>query len=335
METSESTFFRLSCPECGRELELPLQADGKTAQCPACEHRFVAKRPQMEEQSISEAASDRSDAAASLLPIQRVPIETVVQRAQSVFSRRRKRLLWPFALPFLMLILFVGVPLIVLGEFYNTNPPAAMIWVAVLSPLFLLQVLYAVWFTLQRSNWVCDLDFDAAQELKKKRGPRELRFPDPVAFLKLGAVTTVLLIFVPVILIIAFTVAANLISGLFSATTELALILSGVVALLMAGCYGLLLARLWPLFPLTLQGGPIAFDTHRALKITRENQLTSFLIVVITSGLLGAGFGLLCVPLVITAPCAALLLVVAQRTLEGRDIPILDATHEEFDRFET
>ena len=84
-----------------------------------------------------------------------------------------------------------------------------------------------------------------------------------------------------------------------------------------------------------MRRGPLAADTHQALRITRENQLTSFLIVVITSVLLGVGFGLFCVPLVFTAPCAALLLVVAQRSLEGRDIPVLDTMPEEFDRFET
>lgn len=334
METSAD--FRLRCPECGRELELPPQAEGKTAQCPACEHRFVARRPspKTEPDAVATPVTARAEPPKPIV-IRQVPIETVVRRTQSVFSRRRKRLLWPFAWPFAMLLLFMGIPLLFFAEYYNTFPRQAAIWVAALSPLFLLQILYAVWFTLKRSHWVCDLDFDAGQKLKRKRTPRELRLPDHIVFLKLGAVTTVLLLLVPALLAIAFTVAAKMIGNLFAATTELSVMLSGVVALLMTGCYGLLLTRLWPLFPLAMRRGPLAADTHQALRITRENQLTSFLIVVITSVLLGVGFGLLCVPLVVTAPCAALLLVVAQRSLEGRDIPVLDTMSEEFDRFET
>ena len=330
METVESSDFRLACPQCGRELELPMAANGKVAQCPACQHQFLAT-------VLDHVASNVvSQQMATLQAFKAVTIETVVHRAQLVFSRRRKRLTWPCAWTLLMLFMLVAIPVLYFGEMYNTNTFAAIVWMVCLSPLFFSLIVYAIWFALKRSEWVCDLDANAARALKTTRAPRSLWLADYIAFLKLAAVTFVLLLCLPIVLVVAFSMVLNLLRQLFaSQAIELVMVLGFVAALFLAALYAIVLARLWPVIPMSLSHSPVIQDINRAMEMTKSNLLTSFLIVVITSLLLGLGFGLFCLPLVFTAPAAALLLVVAYRSIEDRPIPVLDPAPEEFDQFDT
>ena len=332
MDTVEPSVFRQVCPGCQRELELPSAADSKTAQCPACGHQFVAKA----ESSKGEASPRQTIPQDVVAPprLKVVSIETVVQRTQLSFARRRKRLITASIWPFSILFLLVAIPILYLSELYVTNAPLAMRWLWGLSPAFTSLVIYACWFALKRADWVCDLDTDSLQEQKGKRVPRQLWIPDR-SLLKVAGVFFVLIVFVPLALGIAFTVASQLLGSMFAGqAVELAMVLSLVVALVLSGSYGWLLARLWPMFPLALGFGSPISDSRLAWRMTSINQLTSFLTVVLTSLLLGVGFGLLCAPLLVTAPAAALLLVVAHREMTGTVIPLLDNVVDEFDRFE-
>ena len=120
----QSSDFRLRCPECGRELELPPQAEGKTAQCPACEHRFVARRfsPETEPNAVKTPAITRAETAKSCRDSPGFRSRRLSNELSWSFRVAGKRLLWPFAWPFAMLLLFVGIPLLFFAEYYNTFP---------------------------------------------------------------------------------------------------------------------------------------------------------------------------------------------------------------------
>ncbi|MEO1524140.1 MAG: hypothetical protein AAFX06_01830 [Planctomycetota bacterium] len=337
METAAPGVFRQACPLCGSELELPLAADSKLAQCPACEHRFIASRDS-EPESVDSGGDAQPDTIEQAVPpsqLRAVPIETIAHRTQAVLSKRSKHLfrasLWPFAI----LFLFVVIPFFYLNDLYTRNAPLAVIWMWSLSPIYLVLTWYSIWFTFKRSDWACDFDAYTERVQKGKPIPRSLWLPNDVSFLKLGAVSFVLLLCVPVVLSFVASLAANVIEKMFTGQDSLILAQSLAVGFALACAYIWLLTLVWPLFPLALRRGSIKSDVNRALRMTRINRMTSFLVIVLSFLLLGIGFAAFLLLLCATAPCVALLLVVAGRQIEGREIPVLDSVSDEFDQFLT
>ena len=154
----ESTTFRQACPSCGRELELPSEADGQTAACPACAHQFIASDPasrgfpgessdesardetrveggselagQTSEglESTAEATEHRPTRRLSEQDIQSLPVETILADARYTFLCRRRPLLIPFLFPSVLMALLVFAPIAYLSELANRTFSLAMIW---------------------------------------------------------------------------------------------------------------------------------------------------------------------------------------------------------------
>ena len=46
MNTAEAThFFKVSCPQCSQNIEVPFELYGHPIECPSCEHSFKARHP--------------------------------------------------------------------------------------------------------------------------------------------------------------------------------------------------------------------------------------------------------------------------------------------------
>jgi hypothetical protein len=313
--------FPQVCPSCKSSLELPIEADGKTAVCPACETQFIAhatlNAPML-------ARGRRSEKPPHTPPTRsddrQVSIESVLGDTQTIFSSRRRPLLLPFLVPSLMVGLGGVVPIALLSELALTHRSMALVGFAMLSPVFVLLVSYAVWFALNRSIEVCD----AAPQVDPNDVPatRCGYLPDRRVFFALSMVVLIAMLWAATMVTLT-AVMINLSSKLvaieiralvFGGTLVGTVVLTTVVAM-----------RTWPLFPLAMEGRFGAPVIREALAMTRANPLTSFLIVVTAALMVGFGFSLFGIGLPIAIPLSALLSVVALRLIQGRRIPAIES----------
>ena len=83
--------------------------------------------------------------------------------------------------------------------------------------------------------------------------------------------------------------------------------------------------RFWPVIPLAMSGRFGSDTIRESLSMTRPNLMTSFLMVIAISVLVGFGFSVFGLGLPIAIPLAALTLIVALRLIEGMPIPAFES----------
>jgi hypothetical protein len=307
-------------------LELPIEADGKPAVCPACQTQFVAAAMgnAIESQVRHEVPLPAPSAETSKV-YQRVSIETVLEDTRSVFHERRR----PFLLPFLVPTVLAAVgllPLVYLSDLAVTKRMLAMIWLAVLSPWFLLVISYPIWFAFRLSQNLCDPgpenppDCDSGGDTNVLKSYWHWFAPDGRTFLSLLLLVTITLVFLMALVVISTTMI-NL--AVKVQAPEIRVLLSIIAFAMFVVCWLLVGTRFWPLYPLVMRMGFGSQAIRESLAITRVNLMTSFLLVTTIFFFLGIGFGVFGLGLPLAIPLAALATEVASRLIEGRRIATL------------
>ncbi|QEF96069.1 hypothetical protein Mal15_00950 [Stieleria maiorica] len=309
--------FQQTCPSCSASLELPIEADGKAAVCPACQSQFTATAP----------SAAKLDAVAAPEPVpqttpaasyQTITIERIWTDTQSVLSERRRPLFVPFLIPSVLVLLGLVVPLAHLNDLAITNRPLALRWLAIGSPWFLLLIVYSVWFALNLAVDVCDAEPDENGEVP----PRTRSWFVPSVAVS-GALLITLatgMLFVAVILGVAI-VMINAASGVQA--TEIRLLTTIGVFLASALALTFTAMRLWPVVPLAMDGRCGGAVIRESIEMTRVNPMTSFFLVVVMFVALGVGFSLFGLGLPLAMPFVSLVCVIAFRSIAGRRIPAL------------
>jgi hypothetical protein len=100
----------------------------------------------------------------------------------------------------------------------------------------------------------------------------------------------------------------------------------GVTGVLALGSVLLAALRFWPLCWLAYHGTPVTRWLGRAWAISGASLMTSFFLMVVLGVLLGLGFSLFGLGLLLAMPLGGLIGEVAWRRISGRAIPVLDAS---------
>lgn len=317
--------FRQLCPSCRSSLELPVEANGKTAICPACQNQFVAAvPPSAESESESDrqqatGASERSPRQAVRKSYRCVSIERIFDDSRCVFVDRRRPLLLPFLLPSLLVLLGFVYPLVYLNEMAATNAPRALQWAAALTPWFVLVTVYTFWFALNLAREVCDAEPDAPANTGSRI--RLWFLPRGREFVALLIAVTSWLLFCAAIIALAVIVVK---AGGGVKAIEIRL-LTMIGAFLGAGVVLTAVAmRFWPVIPLAMDGRTGSGVIGESLAMTNVNRMPSFFLVVAAFVLIGGGFALFGLGLPLALPWVALVFIVALRLIDARRIPALD-----------
>ncbi|WP_182866034.1 hypothetical protein [Stieleria mannarensis] len=302
--------FQQTCPSCNASLELPIEADGKAAVCPACQTQFTAAAPSMAESVPKPSPEHR---------YQSITIERIWTDTQSVLSERRRPLFVPFLIPSVLVLLGLIVPLAHLNDLANTNRPLALMWIAIGSPWFLLLIVYSVWFAMNLAADVCDAQPDENGDVPPRH--RSWLVPSIAVLAALLVTLAIGMLFGAVIIGLA-VVMINAASGVQATEirllTTIGVFLASVLALTFTAM------RLWPVVPLAMQGRCGGAVIRESLEMTKVNPMTSFFLVVVMFVVMGVGFSLFGIGLPLVMPFAALICVVAFRSIAGRRIPALD-----------
>ena len=323
--------FRQICPGCKATLELPIQADGKTAVCPACDAHFVANAGQGEQAAIA-SVDDSLDGSAALQtsvpqtsvppkPVtvkhyRQVPIESIWDGTRSILLGRRRRLFLPFLVPSVLVLLGMVFPLSYLSGKASSNLTSALTWLALLSPWFLMVTVYCWWFALNLSLEVCDAGPDTPGEDAPEIRSRFL--PKWRVFLALLIVLTIAIAFAAVVISVATVIIDSA-----SQVNAIEIRLLATIGTFVIGILALTLAamRLWPMVPLAMEGQMGKRILGESLAMTRSNRMSSFLLVATVFFIVGFGFSLMGLGLMVSIPIAALMLVVGFRMIVDRRIP--------------
>ncbi|KAA5546894.1 hypothetical protein FYK55_00225 [Roseiconus nitratireducens] len=303
------TTFHQRCPSCQRELELPAEAAGKRAICPACETEFVAqdRSPNVPVRPIKIPKTFR-----------RIPIETVLAETRLVFTERRRPLLLPFLLPTVIVFLGILVPLVYLDGLAERDGAAAIAGGVALAPVALLILTYALWVGIRLSQAVCDAGPD-------DRAPQPLRWTQWA--IPQGRSFVALLVVVTLASAIAALLIAALVMAIRSAETMPNLAaripIYVLASSLVFGAGVFLLTRFWPLFPLSMRLDASKRVFRVAWWMTGPNTMTSFLMTIITMVVVGLCCVLFGVLLPIALPIILLMFVVAARLIDGSPIAAL------------
>lgn len=298
--------FQQVCPSCNALLELPIEADGKSALCPACDAEFVA--------------------GISLKPIQLVPrdyqrvsIETIWGDSQTVFQGRRRRFLMPFLIPTILVLVGFVAPFAYLNGLAVNSRRTALIASAILSPWFMLVLSYAIWFALKRSTKICDTG--PQEDSEPTWSWRAQYVPELRSFL-----------WVFINLVVTVVVAATLLAAWMAMIRIGSVVPSvGIAGLIYLGSsvvaltlIVLVTTRFWPVYPLAMTRRFGIRAIKESWAITKSNLLTSFFLGLTILFLLGLGFSIFGLGLFFAIPAAAMVSTVALRSIEGSRIAALE-----------
>ena len=301
------TSFQQTCPNCRATLELPGEADGKLAVCPACQHQFTA--------AAIASATPQPQWPRPATTVREVPIETVLADARLAFALRRRPLLLPFLIPSFLALVGLVYPLAYFNHLANQDFWLAIKWMALCSPWFVLLVSYVIWFALNLAADVCEFPDGVSGGIRFWMVPR---------IKSLVGLVAVNLAFAALLgALIALNKSAFGIVAKLSSIEIQFLVMGGVVALSLALLVGVSLWT-WPLWPLAYRDGLSVSVVRRSLAAAQANSLTSFLLVVVLGILTGLGFAsfLLGAPLLI--PIGTLIVTVAAGRVTGQTVPVID-----------
>ena len=312
--------FQLRCPNCNATLELPIEADGKSSICPACEHQFVAR--------ISDAAAPETPTESAIqdeplsldaMEFHKVTIESIVSDTQAAFVHRRRPLLVPFLAPSALLFFGVLIPAQLISDLTATNGKKAAVIGLVLLPIILAEISYAVWFALNLAIDVSDAGpKDPEAETDRVKSWFVPRF---ATYARVFCVTALISVFATILLGLAIAII-RLSFRFTSVGAQSILLATGFVVLAAISIF--LTMRLWPMIPLAMRRTSLTNSVRISLRMSGKNLMTSFFLSIVAFLLLGVGFGLLGIGIPLTAPITALLLEVAYRLIRGKRIPAFE-----------
>lgn len=303
--------FQQSCPNCHAVLELPEEAHGKSAICPACQHRFIA----------SSAIESATKASPPSIIYRDTTIETAVDDTRWVFASRRRPLLLPFLIPSAFAFFGLLLPLSHISSVAAANQVNALIEFAVLSPWFVILTSYVIWFALNLANDICELDRTS------QRQRSGWMVPSARSYFGVMLVVAVTSVFLGMLFALNFAVM-NVTAGLTSLANQILII----VLVLAVSFVGVIIYSMltWPIWPLVCLHGFSRTVVSQALAIARVNLMTSLMVVVIAGIMLGLGFSTMCLGLPVLCPLVALLLLVATCRISGERVPVVDDPEGEF-----
>ncbi len=103
--------LRQTCPECSSSLELPAEAWGRLAKCPACDATFRIGASEDVEAKNSETCN-----SAHSLQLNEIAIEDVLAATWGIFRARWKQSVLPCLIAFFAAVLLVGIPIWVISS---------------------------------------------------------------------------------------------------------------------------------------------------------------------------------------------------------------------------
>lgn len=310
--------FQQACPSCQRSLQLPVEAKGQLAVCPACETQFVAAETSRANAVDQGVASAKNEAPTQY---QSVTIEAVLAEAQAVFSTRQLPFLVPFLLPGIFLLIgFIG-PIAYLSELGATNQNLALKMLVGFAPVLLMPVAYAFWVALNLANRILDhqpKDFgrdvageDSAHEpagcdQQHWAKPQFRRFAAVYAVVLFSCVLMCALVVVVVMLMnLAWSIRAPEVRFVVIALTFIV----GLVAFVGT------MMRFWPMFPLSMLPVTRRDLVRGSWRVSGANLMTSFFLVTMVCVMLGLGTSFFGLGLPIVIPYAAMLITVGYRMI--------------------
>ena len=310
--------FRLKCPECNATLELPVEADGKSSICPACQTQFTARALNAQAIKVQPEVTNAA-VPVPFLTCNRVAIESITADTQSIFIDRRRPLLVPFIAPCVLLVLALVLPIAWLNYLSSTNGTWALVFGLSLLPVFIAVLAYSFWFALNLAIDVCDA---GPRDPNSETRPVESWFkPDGRHFLRVMCVTAGFLL-VGSLTVTLFLFAAQLAFSI-QAVAGRSVVLGGAFIGFLAVVI-VILMRFWPIFPLAMRRCPLKEALSVALRMTSQNLMTSFFLAITIYFILGLGLGLFGVGIPVVVPVSALMLEVAYRLVRGTRIPAFD-----------
>lgn len=307
--TLSMNSFQQICPSCRRQLELPAEARGQLAVCPACETQFeAAETPSAFLPTQSNVQSEATN------EYQSVTIEAVFNETQAAHATRQLPFLVPFLIPSVLLLIGFIAPVAYLSDVGTVNQTLALQMLLCFSPLLLLPVAYAFWVAMNLVNRILDYhprDVDSDASEKHWAKPR-LR-----CFVAVYATVLSSCIFLSGVTILG-VVIVNVAQSIPAPEVRLVVIgltfVFGVIAVVGT------MMRFWPLFPLSMtMHSPLA-TILKSLRISGANLMTSFFLVATICALLGIGTSFFGLGLPIAIPFSAMLVTVAHRMI--CEIPI-------------
>jgi len=314
-----TNIFQQTCPGCGAALELPLEAEGKAAVCPACDHRFVASAKVADEPSeLASFTAPRRRGMSGLTDgsnVRRVAIEPIFQSFQTVLSTRRRPLFLPFLIPTFLAFVGLVYPLAYLNRMAQANLATAQWWLIGLLPWFLLVLSYVIWFALNLAHDVCETTSASTGGFWFWIKPQANAYFGLLILFGMLSLTGAILATVGYL---AITMTSTV------SAIELRLLVSGGVIALAITTMLAICMRIWPLFPLIYRDGISRQVIRRGLALSGANLMTSFLLVATLGFLLGSGFSFALIGLPLAIPVAAVFLVVAAYRMEGAPIAAVD-----------
>ncbi|OYP34971.1 hypothetical protein [Rhodopirellula sp. MGV] len=307
-------LFRQTCPHCQATLELPIEASGKRSLCPGCEREFVAERV-----GVSSVPHQDDRSIALERPLERVSIETLFADTMAIVSLRRRDLYLPAFVLCLGYFLLVVIPLSGLNVYAQTNLRSALIWLGIATPFFCGVNTYVIAILIYIANRT--VNASSSEEPASNGTVLKSSFKPGWPLFRQVATFVLLATFIASVLVVATGLMFN---QMAAATIQLMLLLFAFAFAVSIIAPVLIAMMLWPMLPLCDRPMPLLVRLRRTFRIAAHSLFNSFLISVAITFLLGIGLGLMGIGLIITAPIAALLLVVAQRRTEGESIRFLD-----------
>lgn len=276
-----------------------MDADGRSAICPSCEHEFTIVAPTI-------PARDTQAGSPNRLAVRSMSIEAVLSGVARVHGRRQSRLYLPFLVAFGSFFCLGILPLLWLSEQWNTGAAWAGSAAIAMTPGLFCVAVYALWSAFVLAHRVCLHDAEEPTA-------RDWLLPSIKAYVSLGVITLGAFVGIAIVIFAARAVSAYTAGATSTGTILLLWTVYGLAALAITIAA---MTICWPLFPLAFLGRLDRAALRYALAVSLSNWMTSLLLVLVVVFLLLAGFAFLVITLAITMPLAALVLMVALLEME-------------------
>lgn len=324
------SIYRQVCPSCNRDLELPSDAMGRMAKCPACDATFQigqTTQPTPEPvlapvtasvetpNSTANPYQSASSVAEPLLKagpldIAQKTIEEITAPVLPIFAERWVPLILSPLIVAAVSVFVIGVPTVVLIAIAGTVHEAAILVVFPLIILF--SVLFSCYSTVGLTRVALATARDEISPLSQLLPPFSIvmRFTGGVLLLTMamGAVTMVSLL---IVVGIANTAGGETIATLLG-------ILGFIVAMVAMFAMQWLL---WPwVFVVSDNKGTALGAFGQSYKISDANRMTSFMLLVASIVLSMIGAALCSIGQLVTTPITVLMYAVAYLMLTNQPV---------------
>ena len=301
------------CPACNRELELPADAQGRLAKCPACDVTFTIGETATKSQEVDNASENESTPAESeqpsMLQIVGCPIEDVLSKSISIFKARWSQFLAPLGVFTIASLILIVIPIIVLREFWQSG-------FARLTTIGLICWAPLVFFF---ATYVAVAFARAALVVARNEIVSRDQMAPPIPILRRGLLVAFGIVAVlgfAGVMMYSFTAVMRNVGG-----SPMARVLTVFAFLFTTGLTLLLIWQIWAwIYACADNKASAAGSLRVAIAITAQNKLTSFFLVLTALVLALIGTLMCLVGHIITVPLTIQIFAVAYLLMTGQPV---------------